>query len=420
MIPITLKKITQFFTILAAFFILNGCQTLANVDKGLYTVADAISEKDRVTGRRSLSMASRQQQIAQGNAYIDQILKKERQAGRPINAKLDRKAYQRLVRVFDRIHQISHLRHERWQPVLIKRDSFNAFTTGGTYIVVHTGLMDQLSDDAELAAVIGHEIAHTVANHVFERQTHQTAAVLSGSSTARQNSYQAAFTHESEIEADKVGILYAALAGYDPYAASRIWARQYRKEGAARSLFFHDHPVNSERAALTRSVADKVKRYYQRGRQNPQFAQLLNSNSLWRKQQSETAAGQGGGFAALLSTALNAYGQHHAAKQEAQRQSQQMQMLRSLEKQLVVRQEKVINQRSWRVTWQNRNKHTLKNVIMGVLLKDTKGNVSRLITHIKGNIRPGQSFSGTFTLKNHKVADLRHMQLRYYLDDAKL
>ena len=253
---------------LTSLFI-SGCQTLKKVDQSLYQVAESVSERDLVTGQRTLSMANRQTQIKQGNAYIEKILANEKKAKRPVNAAVNKQQYYRLLKIFDRIHQVSHLKHERWQPILIKRDSFNAFTTGGTYIVVHSKLMETLKKDSELAAVIGHEIAHTVANHVFERQTHAQISALAGSNSARRSGYQAAFTHESEREADKIGILYSALAGYDPMAASRIWQRKYAEQGNARALFHHDHPVNAERYQETLKTGKAVMQYYRKGQINP-------------------------------------------------------------------------------------------------------------------------------------------------------
>ena len=131
---------------------LSGCESLQAVDSGLYKMVDVVSEQDRVTGQRSLSFAGRASQIRQGNTAVEQLLQAEAQVGRKLNAQLDAAQYARLARLFDRVQRISHLKSERWQPVLIDRAEFNAFTTGGTYIVVHLGLMQQLSDDDELAA----------------------------------------------------------------------------------------------------------------------------------------------------------------------------------------------------------------------------------------------------------------------------
>lgn len=413
-----MKSVFKTSPVIIFVALLSGCEALQSVDRGLYSAAEAVTERDLVTGQRTLSTASRGQQIAQGNAAVEQIVAQQKKSGKKINAELDAKAYQRLVQVFDRIHRVSHLANERWQPVLIDNPSFNAFTTGGTYIVVHSGLMKDLTDDAELAAVLGHEIAHTVANHVFERQTHQTAALIAGSEAARQGGYQAAFTHESEIEADKIGILYAALAGFDPYAASRIWEKQYKKEGSAKGLFFHDHPVNPERALLTRNVANQVNQYYRKDQQNAQSAALLNSNVLWRKGSESAEAGNGGGLSAILGTALGAYVQHQGTKQEASRQAQQIQMMQALDKGVVVIGEKVIDQHSWQVVWQNRNNISMNNVVMGVLIKDSSGKVRRYVAHVTGSVRSGARFAGRFLLPDITVAQLKRMQVKYYLDDA--
>lgn len=411
-------SLIKIYSLIMCLVLLSGCEALQSVDRGLYNAAETVSQRDRVTGQRTLSTASRGQQIAQGNAVVEQLIAAQKKAGKKINAALDRKAYQRLVRVFDRVHRVSHLANERWLPILIDNPSFNAFTTGGTYIVVHSGLMKDLKSDAELAAVLGHEVAHTVANHVFERKTHQTAALIAGSKAARNGGYQAAFTHESEIEADRIGILYAALAGFDPYASSRIWERQYKKEGSARGLFFHDHPVNPERAVLTRTVASKVKQYYRNGRQNPQSATLVNNNVLWRKSSASAQAGNGAGLSAILGTALGAYVQHQGTKQEASRQAQQIKIMQALDKKVVVLGEKVVDQNSWQVVWQNRNNVSMKNVVMGVLVKNSKGKVKRYVAHVIGSVRPGARFGAQFNLPDLTVAQLRRMQLKYYLDDA--
>ncbi len=399
--------------------LMSGCQTLQNIDKGLYDVAESITETDRVTGQRTLSAADRSAQIRQGNAAVEQLLAQEKKAGRKVNAALDRKQYQRLVRIFDRIHQVSHLSQERWQPVLIDRNTFNAFTTGGTYIVVHRGLMQQLND-AEVAAVVGHEIAHTVANHVGERQTTQQISLLA-SSAARKDGYQAAYTHEIEREADRIGVLYAALAGYDPYAATRIWQRQLKQEGNARSLFAHDHPVNAERAAETKALADRVKQYYQPGRINPNAAYLRDNNTLWRKRENKDKelAGEGGGVAAILSTALGAYVGHQQAKQEAVRQSQYAQFVKAVESYMKLEQQRRASDKSWTTRWRYSGNLPLKGVIMGFMAQDSQGRIHRYVAHQSGIVRPGQRFSLTFkTNDGLTLKQIERMKARYYVDDA--
>ncbi len=412
-----MKLFTRGIICAVAILLMSGCQTLQQVDRGLYQAAEAISEEDRVTGQRTLSTASRGQQIAQGNQYVQQMLAQEKKAGRKVNAALNKQQYYRLIQVFDRIHTISHLRNERWEPILIDRDSFNAFTTGGTYIVVHSGLMEQLSDDAELAAVLGHEIAHTVANHVFERQTHAQLSALAGSKSARKGGYKAAFTHESEREADRIGILYSALSGYDPMAASRIWARQYKLEGNARALFVHDHPVNAERRNETSKVGQLVNQYYREGQRNPQYATLLNNNVLWQQQQA-AKAGEGGGLQALLGTALGAYVQHNQAKQEARRQQAHTNFVKAIESRLELVGNSSPNKQTLDTQWRYREGPQLKQVVMGLLIK--KGEkVLRTVAHVDGQVRAGDRYKARFSLpQGVTTSELKTLQVRFYLDDA--
>ncbi|MDO6564723.1 M48 family metallopeptidase [Amphritea sp. 1_MG-2023] len=407
------------FLLVFSVVLLSGCQTLQNIDKGLYDVAESITETDRVTGQRTLSAADRTAQIKQGNAAIQQMLAAERKAGRKTDAALDRREYQRLIQIFDRVHQISHLSQERWQPILLDRDSFNAFTTGGTYIVVHRGLMQQLNND-EVAAVIGHEIAHTVANHIGERQTSQQISLLT-SSAARKQGYQAAYTHALEREADRIGVLYSALAGYDPYAATGIWQRQYQQQGNARSLFAHDHPVNAERAAETKALANQVKQYYQSGRINPSAATLRDNNSLWQKRDNrdQATAGEGGGVSAILSTALGAYVDHQQAKQEAGRQAQYAQFVKAVETYMQLEQQRRVSTTSWSTRWRYAGNRSLKGVVMGFIAEDSGGKVHRYVAHQSGIVRPGQRFSLTFkTNDGVTLAQLEKMKARYYVDDA--
>lgn len=166
-----------------------------------------------------------------------------------------------------------------WTPLLLPLPGFNAFVNGGTYLVVHYEVMNQVTDD-ELAAILGHEIGHVAANHVYEGMTYQAVAALTKSHSAKREGFRTAYTHENEKEADEIGILYAALAGFDPFAASRIWARMFKETGNDIENFVHDHPINSERETETRKIGAKVYTYYQAGKQNPDFERILVSNAL--------------------------------------------------------------------------------------------------------------------------------------------
>lgn len=314
--------------------LLLGCETAANIDRGLYQVSDNVAAHDRVTGDRTINLTPRPEQIKKANAAAAGLLQKYDASGEKRDAELDPQLYARINAVFSRILPVSHMRDERWTVVLLKNDEFNAFTIGGTYIFVYTGLFSGIQSDDELAAVMGHELAHVSANHVFEKLTAAQIGALRVKGSEKKQGRTAAFTIAQEQEADRIGILYAALAGFDPYAASRVWARLYQKSGNGHEGY-NDHPVNGEREAQTRAVADKVKGYYRPGQQNPNFAALLENNTLWKKKK-DVAAGKGGGLFAALDAVAHTYEVNTNARLEQQRQQQTMQKLAALRQQTTV------------------------------------------------------------------------------------
>ncbi len=407
------------FLPLLASLMLSGCGALQQVDQGLYSIAESVSELDRVTGRRSLSLASRQQQIKQGNQVVEQLLAQEQQQGRQINHQLDSVQYWRMVKIFDRIHRTSHLRDERWQPLLIDRDSFNAFTTGGSYIVVHLGLMQQLHNDDEVAAVLAHEVAHTVANHVFEGQSLAQATALSQSRSAGRDGYRAAFTQDNEREADRIGVLYSALSGFDPLAASRIWQRQFEAEGNRRAFFFHSHPVNSDRAQQNREAAAQVKSYYQPGKINPDYARLLEHNVLWQKRAGEPYRGDGSGLSALTSTLFDAYQQHQRAKLGEQQQLRQIELVRYVQSQLQILQDSQPASDRWHLQLVYSGQVPLRGLTLGGKIPQGQNKPPlRMVASVVQTLRSGTQFSVEFRHSALRQLSQPRESVELYLDDA--
>ncbi len=417
-------SLAVFLLPLLSLLALSGCGTLQSVDQGLYNIAESVSEQDRVTGKRSLSLASRSKQIEQGNAVVEAMLKQEQQNNRQTNQQLDKNQYWRMVQIFDRIHRISHLRDERWQPVLIDRDSFNAFTTGGTYVVVHLGLMQQLKSDDEVAAVLAHEIAHTVANHVFEGQSLAKAAALANSNSSGRQGYQAAFSHDNEREADRIGVLYNALSGYDPMAASRIWKRQFQASGNRRAFFFHDHPVNSEREQDNRHLGQQVQTYYRPGQANPNYAALLQDNVLWQNNADSNAqngnrGGAGEGLSALTSTLFGAYQQHLQAKQGEQQQLRQMQLVRYVQSQLKIIDDSRPGSDRWRLQLQYSGQVALRGLTMGGQISQPEGTPPLvMVAHINQPLKTGSTFTIEFQHDALKSQSQPRQSVKLYLDDA--
>lgn len=400
---------------------LSGCETMRAADRGLYQAAEAVTERDHVTGQRSLSLQDRQKQIELGNEVSREVISKYEK----INEELDPEQFERVKRIFGRIHAVSHLRGEDWTLVLIPEESFNAFVNGGTYVFVHEGLMKQLESDDEVAAVLGHELGHVAANHVFEHATHNLAANLAKSSSVKNDRFNAAFTHEDEREADRIGILYCALAGYDPHAAGRVWKQKFEQSGNFRILPsgevpLQDHPVYGERAAETAAIGDSVSVYYSRGVVNPDADQILKSNALWNYSEDAYAesAGKGGGALAVLSTALGAYTEHLNAKREASRQQYRSQLTKYADQNSYILEHGPVDHATWGIKFQYKGSRTLTYMVVAADFVMPGNKHIRVIGEIKGNIIPGSVHTVLFSDERLTEVDNSTAKILYTVDDA--
>ena len=162
----------------------------------------------------------------------------------------------RLQKIFEKVHQRSHLADMALRPVLVEKDIFQAYTLGGLEIVFYTGLTQSLSDDG-LAIIVGHEIAHITTGHALEAISRDVVNLSHHHATSAE---LAAFDQvESEYEADMVGLLYASLAGYDASKAAEIWTRLSEVRMRPKfNLFTSTHPPDSARAARLAAMAESI------------------------------------------------------------------------------------------------------------------------------------------------------------------
>lgn len=154
-------------------------------------------------------------------------------------------------------------RRWRWEVNVFQSKEINAFCMAGGKIGVYSGLVTslQLTDD-ELAAVIGHEIAHALREHVREQMTMQYAAQLPGLLVGIATGSRALaqlgdmvsdvtlrlpHSRQAEVEADQMGLELAARAGYDPRAAITLWQKMRRNGGGAPPEFLSTHPAPENR-----------------------------------------------------------------------------------------------------------------------------------------------------------------------------
>lgn len=220
-----------------------------------------------VTGRRELNLVSADQEMQLGLTSFDQ-LKKDTPISRDpaLNAMVER--------VGRRIAQVASkdLPDAKWEFVVFESQEANAFCLPGGKVGVYTGILPITRDDAGLATVIGHEVGHAVAHHGAERMSHQLIAqtgeqVLGSALGAADPKYQSIaliayglgskvgvelpFDRKQESEADHIGIIYMARAGYDPHEAVNFWKRfmdySNQQGGSSMPTFLRTHPVDAVR-----------------------------------------------------------------------------------------------------------------------------------------------------------------------------
>lgn len=171
----------------------------------------------------------------------------------------------------------------RWEFNVLDSPEINAWCMPGGKIAVYTGLIDKLKlTDDELAAVMGHEIAHALREHSRERASEQTVAGLGISILATvagvgqlgqkgmEYAYQGLLglpnSRAHETEADRMGVELAARAGYDPRAAISLWKKMGQASGGEPPKFMSTHPPRSERMQDLTVYSEKVMPLYQQAK----------------------------------------------------------------------------------------------------------------------------------------------------------
>ncbi len=161
--------------------------------------------------------------------------------------------------------------------------------------------------------MLAHEIAHVTLMHIAERETSKLF-------TDRHEDdpfYSAAYSTADEAEADKLSVLYMALAGHDPMAAPRVWREAHRRYGSDPGLYLYSHPLNAQRIQLTAEAAGQVLQYYSRAERNADWAAILHDNPLFPRT-AATGRQPGAGFLKAVGAALEAVTRDRAAKEEAE------------------------------------------------------------------------------------------------------
>ena len=178
----------------------------------------------------------------------------------------------------------SKLNGFQWEYNLVEDATVNAWCMPGGKVVVYTGIMPLVKNDAGLAVVLGHEIAHAIANHGGERMSQGLVTqmggmglslALSNKPAQTQNLFNTAFNVGSQVgvllpysrlhesEADHLGLIFMAIAGYDPNESVEFWKRMQAQSNGQPPELLSTHPADKRRIAdLQKQIPEALKYYH--------------------------------------------------------------------------------------------------------------------------------------------------------------
>lgn len=244
-----------------------------------------------ITGRKQLNLIPAQQIMSMSfSNYQDFLSKHKVIKGTPQARMVQRvgKRIQKAVEQYFAQHNMSgQLKGYQWEFNLVDDPAVNAWCMPGGKVVVYTGIMPLVKNDAGLAVVLGHEIAHAVAGHGSERMSQGLLVQLGGMAldkalekkpeTTRKIFLSAfgigaqvgvllPYSRLHESEADHLGLIFMAMAGYDPHEAISFWQRMAAlKSGSAPPEILSTHPSDRTRIRQIKKLLPEALKYYQKG-----------------------------------------------------------------------------------------------------------------------------------------------------------
>lgn len=256
-------KTKQIFTLLLTVILVVSCKT------------------SPFTGKKTLNFISNDNLFPLAFQQYDQFLANNKVLTGTPDANMVKNIGEKIAVAADRYLTAKgypgYLKDYKWEYNLVEDDAVNAWAMPGGKIVVYTGILPITQSETGLAMVMGHELAHALADHGAQRmsaaQAQQIGAVgvavaASGQSAQNQQAIMQyygigstlagtlPFSRKHETEADEIGIVLAAIAGYDPYEASKLWERMKAASGGeAPPEIMSTHPSNDSRIANLKAKA---------------------------------------------------------------------------------------------------------------------------------------------------------------------
>ena len=268
-----MRKIKSIVLLLAAVIVLASCGTTSTVP---------------ITGRKQNLLVTDSYVLGLSNSQYQEYMKTAKVSTNAANTAMVKRVGQRLANAVETYLKSNNLAAEvknyAWEFNLVNSNEANAFCMPGGKIVVYEGILPYTKTEAGLAIVLGHEIAHAVAKHSAEQLSKQMraqygaqalSAILSNTSTSAAtsaiasqafsfgaNSLLRKYSRDNESEADFMGLVFAAMAGYDPAEAVTFWQRMSAGNTNSIPEFLSDHPSDAKRIAAIQKELPEVMKYY--------------------------------------------------------------------------------------------------------------------------------------------------------------
>ena len=242
-----------------------------------------------ITGRKQLLLVPDSEVLAMSLQSYKQFIDSVPASKDNVNTDLVKKVGKNISTVVETYLKNNGMEAEisnfSWEFNLVKDTSVNAFCMPGGKVVVFEGILPITQNEVGMAVVLGHEIAHAVAKHSSERMSQQmmvqygaslTNSLLSNKSEATRSTLNTIYgigteygvmlpySRKHEYEADQLGLIFLAMAGYDPNEAITFWQRMAANSGGAPIEFMSTHPSDANRIAKLKELLPEAMKYYKK------------------------------------------------------------------------------------------------------------------------------------------------------------
>jgi predicted Zn-dependent protease len=256
----------------------------------LYAAMAIACSKNTVTGRSQLKLFSESDLQKMSIQQYKTFLSENKVVNSTSNkdAEMVRRVGQRISKAVEEyytsISKSNELTGYKWEYNLVDSKEANAWCMSGGKIVVYTGLLPYTQNEAALAIVMGHEVSHAIFQHGNERMSQQMGAevastglqvALMNKPVETQNAFMTAFgigaetgillpfSRKHELEADRFGMRWAAIAGYNPQEAITLWQRMEKaSQGEKPPEFMSTHPSEGHRIEYLQKHMEEALKYY--------------------------------------------------------------------------------------------------------------------------------------------------------------